>query len=604
MRATSLKLKNFKSVGESPQEIELAPITLLFGPNSAGKSSVLQALIYLREALHHHNLNPDKTVLGGDWLDLGGFKNLIHGRDLERAIEITIGYDLDSISLPIRLTDHERAILDEMDIGQPENYLDQVKRLEVSIQVRWSDALCTPYIACCESHVDGILFSRINCSADRKQIYLDCLDLSHPILKQACSFDEDRELSNLFTDLINPTSTLLISRSLASMMASNRPFKGFTIDDLESLVDNSHADLDLLNKVKDELGYRSSRKAHTLSKLIYELLDKGVDSVFNQPRQFIGVEGQKDALPSIHIGLILDPDSWNSEAEHDDISSGTLRLFCQACIDALAVGPVELLSNWLEDFTYIGPLRDLPARNMTQQLSPDLSRWAKGLGAWEMLYSAPDKLIDEINYWMGDACLKTGYQVIVKKYREVDIDNPVFTVLEKEPDQDTLLLLKEMLGEIPEKSRIYLQDEENELEVMPQDIGVGISQLFPVVVLTVSQQRGLIAIEQPELHIHPAIQVELADLFARYAIKHNKLILLETHSEHLMLRLLRRIRQESGDEVPPGKDGLTKESISVQYVEPSSAGTQFRKLRIDDSGDFLDDWPNGFFEERDEELFF
>ena len=94
MRPTSLTLKNFKSIGNIDQHINLAPITLLFGPNSAGKSTVLQALIYLKEVLHNRNLNPDKTELGGEWLDLGGFQNLIHMRNLEEAMEITLGFDL------------------------------------------------------------------------------------------------------------------------------------------------------------------------------------------------------------------------------------------------------------------------------------------------------------------------------------------------------------------------------------------------------------------------------------------------------------------------------------------------------------------------------
>jgi predicted ATPase len=137
---------------------------------------------------------------------------------------------------------------------------------------------------------------------------------------------------------------------------------------------------------------------------------------------------------------------------------------------------------------------------------------------------------------------------------------------------------------------------------MPQDIGVGISQVFPVVVLTVAQETGLIAIEQPELHVHPAIQIELADLFARYAINHNKLLLLESHSEHLILRLLRRVRDSAAQQAPD-TPGLNKDYVSVQYVEPTSEGARFTRLRIDSDGDFIDEWPNGFFDERDEELF-
>ena len=605
MRPTSLTLKNFKSIGNIDQHINLAPITLLFGPNSAGKSTVLQALIYLKEVLHNRNLNPDKTELGGEWLDLGGFQNLIHMRNLEEAMEITLGFDLNESSVPIKLTDHERAILDVAGIEQPENFLDSIKTAKIVIRIRWSSVLIAPFVECFESYVDGSLFSRIICSSDRKQIYLDHLSFGHPILNLCYSEDEEKTLSGLFFGLINPSKSTQSNRTLNDILSADRPFKDFKIDELDAFVIKANGDISFLYKIREELGHRTTRQAHSLTIQIDKLLDEPIESNNSEVIKYLGVEGQYDALPSILAGLQLDSDIWLSdEDESAEISFGTLKLLCLAYIDALSVGLLKLVSDWFADFTYIGPLRDLPPRNMTASLSPNQSQWVKGLAAWDLLYSAPAQLIEEINYWMGDACLKTGYQVVLKKYREVEHNNPVFLMLDDEPDIDRLLVIKDILESIPQKSRIYLQEESSDLELMPQDIGVGISQLFPVVVLTVFQKNGLVAIEQPELHIHPAIQVELADLFARYALKHNKLILLETHSEHLILRLLRRIRQQTENDVPPDKQGLTKDTVSVQYVEPTISGTQFRKLNINDTGDFLDEWPNGFFEERDEELFF
>jgi len=64
VRLTKIDIENFKGIGEK-QSIELAPITLLFGPNSAGKSTILQALHYLREILERQNADPDQTIAGG-----------------------------------------------------------------------------------------------------------------------------------------------------------------------------------------------------------------------------------------------------------------------------------------------------------------------------------------------------------------------------------------------------------------------------------------------------------------------------------------------------------------------------------------------------------
>ena len=70
-----------------------------------------------------------------------------------------------------------------------------------------------------------------------------------------------------------------------------------------------------------------------------------------------------------------------------------------------------------------------------------------------------------------------------------------------------------------------------------------------------------------------------------------------------MLRLLRRIRETSAEELPPGVIGLLAEDLSVIYVEGSDDGVSFRPLRVDRDGEFLDHWPRGFFEERTGERF-
>jgi predicted ATPase len=220
------------------------------------------------------------------------------------------------------------------------------------------------------------------------------------------------------------------------------------------------------------------------------------------------------------------------------------------------------------------------------------------------MHQASDQQLAEINYWLGRGGLKTGYQVVVHRFRELPVDSPLLAYLDREMEFDDQLTLKEIVAALPVRTRVVLREEATELEVMPQDIGVGISQLFPVVVLTITRSSGLIAIEQPELHVHPAIQVELADLFARYAIEHDKLMLLETHSEHVMLRLLRRIREEPENDGSTRARQLQKDAVSVAYVQSSAEGTRFKRLRIDDKGDFLDEWPAGFFDERDQELFF
>src|SRR5215831_3975707 len=92
MRLDKIEIENFKGVGET-QAIELKPITLLFGPNSAGKSTILQALHYVREVLERSNVDPDVTIAGG-LTDLGGFATLVHSHELDRAVRLKLSLDL------------------------------------------------------------------------------------------------------------------------------------------------------------------------------------------------------------------------------------------------------------------------------------------------------------------------------------------------------------------------------------------------------------------------------------------------------------------------------------------------------------------------------
>jgi AAA15 family ATPase/GTPase len=74
---TGLEIANFKGIADR-QRIDFAALTLLFGANSAGKSTILQALLYLHELLERGSADVDRTELGGAVIELGGFARLVH----------------------------------------------------------------------------------------------------------------------------------------------------------------------------------------------------------------------------------------------------------------------------------------------------------------------------------------------------------------------------------------------------------------------------------------------------------------------------------------------------------------------------------------------
>ena len=92
MKITSLTVGGFKGI-KHKATITLAPITLFFGANSTGKSTVLHTLLYLYEVIAKRNFDAQYSSITGESLYFGGFKNLVHGKDNDGFI--TLGATLD-----------------------------------------------------------------------------------------------------------------------------------------------------------------------------------------------------------------------------------------------------------------------------------------------------------------------------------------------------------------------------------------------------------------------------------------------------------------------------------------------------------------------------
>jgi len=154
----------------------------------------------------------------------------------------------------------------------------------------------------------------------------------------------------------------------------------------------------------------------------------------------------------------------------------------------------------------------------------------------------------------------------------------------------------------PAAVRLFLEDGESRKTEF-EDVGSGVP--FVLSVLCAAVVGGLAKIQQPELHLHPALQSSIADVFIEEIISNsNKQFIIETHSEHLLLRLLRRIRDTENSVSTSIDLPLKPSDIAIYYFDPQvNGGTIVTRQLVTPLGDFYNDWPKGFFAERDGDLF-
>ncbi len=547
MAIKAITIQNFKGIAEAIR-VELRPITLLFGANSAGKSTVLQALLYAREILARRNTDPDLTQLGGDYVDLGGFRNLVHNH--EPNLHVTLCFDLDLsgvdlvdyAELPQRRVSPASSKTDagatperespEDEAEPTANYLDRLSAeattASVLLTVLWSEIADAPVQADYEIGVNGMPAAR------------------------------------------GRTDPAAVASTVVEFNALHPWFYGpEEPDDHGSGVERGNT-VDLITS--------NASDWHRLKPL-----DLGTRSVAGRP-----LETLFDEIAAVLSQLDLE--------EFDEV------------LPFVLLAPGRYLLRQLNALRYLGPIREVPPRTHLPALSPDASRWANGLGAWDWIQLASREQLADLNAWLTrEDRLNTGYRVDVKRFKELNTDSMLMLALMDSAEMlDNYPAIKEQLDALPVKARVVLRQEADFLEVSPQDVGIGISQVIPVVVSALDTGDRLTVIEQPELHIHPAIQVALGDLFIQSARPENGSsgphFLIETHSEHLLLRLLRRIRETSRGEAPKDRQ-LTPEQVAVYFVEATRQGTVIRPLALDDRGGFQERWPKGFFEEREEEIF-
>jgi hypothetical protein len=543
---THVTLENFRAFG-ARTAIPLAPITLLFGENSAGKTSVLHALALLKQSWESQDQNV--VLAARDYkglVDLGSFREFVHDHDTERVLRIgLVGKSRASTSGSARLRLYGGGLGVEKAGSGHES--------EFGIE---------------------FAFGQTGSAGDVAQQFITLLDFktgSPKVQFKQRAEPEGAGMEGLGSRFAGPrtrytTELSTVSREslqeFTELWRANAHIVGGLLKDLRASPQYSVGFMEF-----DEP--EAMKVSRSLLKLWRDVAREDVS-----PTEILEVLREESRVPrliagrfvlAVGVGLrrFLQQASEIAKKKEEKAALQAVADHFLAAADVYATSSIVQAREALSRYAPIGPFRQPAERLYTYSGTRPRQVGRSGELVSDLLHRDPE-LLGRTNDWL-------------KKF-----------------GIDYKLKLKPLGGRHSDVFEVRLVDQRRrpKIDIAFTDVGFGISQMLPIVVQSVTTKGRIISIEQPEVHIHPRLQAEIGDLLVDCSRQNRHQFLVETHSEHLILRLRRLVRE--------GK--VSPSEISVIHVGRGKSGAVIEPIGLKPDGTFDREWPGGFFPERMREL--
>lgn len=234
------------------------------------------------------------------------------------------------------------------------------------------------------------------------------------------------------------------------------------------------------------------------------------------------------------------------------------------------------IRSLLENIIYIGPLRENPKREYKWTASRHSHFGIRGENTFDAIITSitenekynskylnfTGSLAEIVGKWLVEFGMVEDFQIVP-------------------------------ISEIKQLYQVNIKTKGSKNWVDICDVGFGVSQILPIIALCYYAPNGsIIIIEQPEIHLHPKVQSGLGDLLIDAALSRNIQFIIESHSEHLLTRIQRRIAEEKIDD----------KHIKINFCNLVDGESVLEELKVDDFGE-ISNWPENFFGDEMEEIY-
>ncbi|HDS1597580.1 TPA: DUF3696 domain-containing protein [Stenotrophomonas maltophilia] len=609
----SIKLRNFKSIKET-QKISFAPLSLVCGANSSGKSSLIQSILMVSQTFSSRHFR-SSVSLNGKMVRLGSFADIKNHSSGKQPIDVSL-----ELSFPELRKNPSDTTEVEIDLhfsgGAGEKSVDadfhpEIVRARIAHSNRSGDS--------------GYLEFRVPKEKARRDIFevvrisseqLSILNKIYPDYRVEgvskdelvpstlyIDYDHTRRLSLCVVGVLIGEKALLKDAAARDVEdLENARIPGEVVGRIATLVGRDFTDRVESFVIPDEVIRLVNKaaphgKSSSITKRVKELLIRqaapltpdSVSFLTSMAKEGVGypewreeVSKMDERVRKAFFEFLL--------RHRDEIQSVWYGSNKKARRSArLSLSSFKQLDSHLafvfdRGVKYLGPLRNEPqAMYQAFSLSDPTMVGLKGEFTAAVLHINKSVKIDYLSPLIGD----DGRLSFEKKRETLAVAST-----------DWLRYLG-VVSEVQTFDRGRL-GYELQVKVNPGDswqdlthVGVGVSQVLPIVVMSLlSSPDDVLIFEQPELHLHPKVQSRLFDFFLSIT-ESDRQCVIETHSEYMVNRLrLRTVESRSSD---------FSKKCSVLFVDKFEGATKFRSVDITRFGSILS-WPKDFFDQTDMEV--